>query len=84
MHVMQGGIKAPAAGRLVTSSLNDKLSLSPKLADEFGQPLVGTSAVRIGIPLGFPEPANFEGHESSPTATAPFLCPRVLFMLPEN
>jgi len=57
---MQGGVKAPAAGHLVKPSLDDKLSLSPKLAGEFGQPSVGTSAVRIGIPLGFPEPANFE------------------------
>jgi len=60
VNAMQGGVKAPAAGHLVKPSLDDKLSLSPKLAGEFGQPSVGTSAVRIGIPLGFPEPANFE------------------------
>lgn len=43
MNVMQSGIKAPAAGRLVTPSL-DKLSLSPKFAGDFGQPSVGVQA----------------------------------------
>ena len=68
VNVTQAGIKAPAASRRVTSSL-DKLSLSPKLAVNFGQSSVGTRAVRIGILLGFPEPSNFKWQGQSPTAT---------------
>ena len=83
MNVMQGGIKAPAAGRLFTPRF-DKLSLSPKLAGDFGQPSVGTRAVRIDIPSGFPESTHFSGKSDLPRPHAPSLCPRVLFILPQT
>ena len=63
MSVIQGGIKAPAIGRLVTARVDksaDLLSLSPKIAGDFGQPSVGTSAVHIGTPLGLPEATNLQ------------------------